>query len=182
MSARGPRYEAQQKGKKKYMSDKPCKRGHIDFRITSTGSCVVCVRENERARYYANPVKTKLKVKEKYQANAEKLKARRKDCYLNNIDEERLKAMLKSREWRKNNPAYRNALKAKYRANTKQRTPSWANLPNIVQFYKKCPEGYHVDHIVPLRGKNVSGLHVLENLQYLPAIENMRKNNAFIPE
>lgn len=181
MSIRGPRYEAQQKGEKKYMSDKPCKRGHIDFRITATGSCVVCIKINERARYYADPVKTKLKVQKKYQANAEKIKAKRKDYYLSNIDEERQKAILKSREWRKNNPKHRNALKAKYLADKSQRTPAWANLLEIVQFYKKCPEGYHVDHIIPLRGKKVSGLHVLENLQYLSAIENMRKNNVYMP-
>ena len=35
---------------------------------------------------------------------------------------------------------------------------------------------------IPLRGKYVSGLHVVGNLQYLPAIENMRKNNRYIPK
>lgn len=38
---------------------------------------------------------------------------------------------------------------------------------------------YHVDHIIPLAGRNVSGLHVHENLAVIPAIENMQKRNHF---
>ena len=60
-----------------------------------------------------------------------------------------------------------------------QRTPKWADLSAIQQFYEKCPKGYHVDHIIPLQGKEVSGLHILSNLQYLLAAENFSKNNKF---
>ena len=40
------------------------------------------------------------------------------------------------------------------------------DMDEIQEFYRNCPEGFHVDHIVPLNGKNVSGLHTVSNLQY----------------
>jgi hypothetical protein len=181
MSARGPRYQAQLLGQTHYMADKPCKRGHLALRITNTGTCVECRKLLEKVRYYANPQKTKAQVAKKYRKNAEKIKARRKKAYLANVEAERAVAKLRSREWRKKNPAHRNALKRKYVADKRNQTPKWADLNTIVAFYKACPPGYHVDHELPLRGKFVSGLHVVENLQYLPAIENMRKNNKYMP-
>lgn len=56
-------------------------------------------------------------------------------------------------------------------------TPPWADLEAIKQFYLKCPPGHHIDHIHPINGEHLTGLHVLENLQYLPAKENIQKSN-----
>lgn len=49
----------------------------------------------------------------------------------------------------------------------------------IREIYVNRPNDCHVDHIIPLRGKLVSGLHVENNLQYLPALENMKKHNTY---
>lgn len=66
------------------------------------------------------------------------------------------------------------------RARKLQATPKWLSkeqLEEIKAIYKNCPEGHHVDHILPLKGKNLSGLHVPWNLQYLPDIVNRMKSN-----
>lgn len=75
--------------------------------------------------------------------------------------------------------------KAKFLANNsrrrliiKQATPKWADLDLIVDVYKEAQYfGFHVDHIIPLRGKTVCGLHVWENLQILPPRVNLQKGN-----
>lgn len=60
-----------------------------------------------------------------------------------------------------------------------KRTPSWADMDKIKDFYLKCPDGFHVDHIIPLRGKTVCGLHIHTNLQYLWASDNLIKSNKY---
>lgn len=79
--------------------------------------------------------------------------------------------------YRQNNLPLMVARTQKYRAAKMNALPKWANISDLKQVYINCPIGLHVDHIVPLRGKNVSGLHVPWNLQYLTPQDNQRKSN-----
>lgn len=83
--------------------------------------------------------------------------------------------------WARNNPEKANANSAKRRAAKLNRTPAWSETVEIEKFYANCHKGTHVDHIIPLQGKLVSGLHCLANLQYLTAEENKIKKNNFDP-
>ncbi len=80
-------------------------------------------------------------------------------------------------QWKKDNKKTYNAYLASRKKRVKLATPSWADLGAIRELYFKCPVGYHVDHIIPLNGINVSGLHTIENLQYLRAEDNLKKSN-----
>lgn len=77
------------------------------------------------------------------------------------------------------------ARQAKYKASKLDRTPKWLtslDYEEIGRFYQNCPPEYQVDHIIPLQGELVSGLHCRENLQYLPSFDNGSKHNKYIIE
>lgn len=94
-----------------------------------------------------------------------------------------------TREWSKKNPEKVAQQSAKKRAEKIKRMPKWLTddeKTKIKQFYKiarmmtsSFGKKYHVDHIVPLKGKLVSGLHVPWNLTVLKAEVNMQKSNKF---
>lgn len=93
------------------------------------------------------------------------------------------------KRYREKNKAIRAKIQMKRKSSKLQRTPTWLtefDLLKIKCYYqvaamrtKDSGEAWHVDHIIPLQGKNVCGLHVPSNLQIIPAIENMRKNNHY---
>jgi hypothetical protein len=99
------------------------------------------------------------------------------------------KQNLYNKLWKKLNPEKVNAQISKRRSAKLNRIPKWLNLDalrEIENLYKlaidKTKETgikWHVDHIIPLQGKIVSGLHVPANLQVIPAVENLKKNNKF---
>ena len=76
------------------------------------------------------------------------------------------------------------ALSIKYQAALIRATPIWVDKEKIKDVYRKCRwmtrqtgHKHHVDHYYPLQGKTVSGLHVHNNLNIIPADTNARKNN-----
>lgn len=97
---------------------------------------------------------------------------------------------IKDRSYRQNNKHKINAQCAKRRARKLQATPKWLNKKQLKQiecFYQiaqrltKCLGIRHeVDHIVPLKGKDICGLHVPWNLQVLPKVINKKKHNKII--
>lgn len=74
----------------------------------------------------------------------------------------------------------------KRRAAKLQRTPPWADMDAMRELYAEAKrleyetgKPHHVDHVIPLQGKLVSGLHVHTNMQVIPASENNRKHNKY---
>ena len=100
------------------------------------------------------------------------------------------KTKKRTEEYRKANPGWMAAQCAKRRARKLNATPPWVDeegLWMIEEAYslaalrtKMTGKEWVVDHKIPLQGRKVCGLHVIENLQVITAIENSRKHNKFI--
>ena len=91
-----------------------------------------------------------------------------------------------NKQYREENPGLDNYHCSLRRARMKQATPKWANLEKIKQIYEEAKRKtletgiqHDVDHIIPLTSDKVSGLHVENNLQIIPHIENCKKRNKF---
>jgi len=122
-------------------------------------------------------------------ANSDKVAATRKKHHERNKD----KMNAKTKAYKIANPDKVKAWNAKRRAAKLQRTVAWADDQAIKDIYKDCEEinlafkaagcteTFVVDHVVPLVGKLVSGLHVEYNLDIITTAENLSKNNKFIP-
>lgn len=103
---------------------------------------------------------------------------------LRSINKDRKANLEYRREYYANNSA-KEIARVRRRQGRIQHGDMLMNLGEQVEvqgMYQFCQifKGFEVDHIIPLNGKQVSGLHVLSNLQILPVSENRSKANKFI--
>jgi 5-methylcytosine-specific restriction endonuclease McrA len=120
--------------------------------------CRGCANAGLRQRYAADPA-----VRESCRSARERVSPDQRRQYRNN--------------WKARNRDRVNADTNARRRRLRLQMPPWVDRREIRAIYALCPPGYEVDHIIPLRGEHVSGLHVPWNLQYLPKEENRRKGN-----
>ena len=90
------------------------------------------------------------------------------------------------KKWRQENKGRSQANVRNRQARKLMATPAWANLEAIARHYANAVyltefsgHLHHVDHIIPLQGKTVCGLHVENNLRAIPHFLNTRKGNKF---
>jgi len=181
------RKEAVALGAKFYFTGEPCVRGHVALRKTK-GSCLECVREdwavdNERRK---NKPKTEAAVaagRRYYEKNREAVIARASARPAE--EKRRLQAEYKNR----NVDVVRADTSVRKRRH-REATPKWLTKGERLQMRdlyvqarkmtELTRERYVVDHIVPLRGEEVCGLHVPWNLRVITQDENLKKSNKLV--
>ena len=185
------RKEAQRTGATHYFTGLPCKYGHIAPRKTK-GTCVEClkvewIKSNESRAEYFKQYNRREEVKDKknewYEANKEQVMNAAKIRPIE-IKREYQKA------WKERNTTWVRADTKARRRKHREATPPWLTRKQkseIRQLYqiaitmsKTTGEQYVVDHIVPLRGNDVCGLHVPWNLRVITQEENLKKSNKFL--
>ena len=143
-------------------------------------SCVVCFKRHDNERFCSRTCKSVYAALHPKVKKSTHKKIRIVNCKYCTYDFETIsharlycskKCIKKSQKFHKKQYDKIRELKKK------QRVPTWANYRKIEEFYSQRPEGFHVDHIIPLNGKNVCGLHVEYNLQYLTPEDNTKKGN-----
>ena len=141
--------------------ERVCPKGHDTFIVGRNNNyrCKLCDKNSSKC----------WKAK-----NSNRLKAYQRNWYDINPN----KSKEHSKKWRKNNPGKVAQYRIMSQTNRNLRIPKFGQ-EGIEEFYNNCISGYEVDHIIPLQGKRVSGLHVIWNLQYLSKHDNRRKSNKY---
>lgn len=123
-----------------------------------------------------------LRAKEWYLIN----KDRKREYDANRRIEKRYLYREASKRWRDTHPLEKKAYTDIRRDRVKQATPQWANKFFMKEIYslaklrsKLFSIEFHVDHVIPLNGKDVCGLHVENNLQIISRKHNMIKSNHY---
>ncbi len=164
------RSEATEKNLSHYYTGKCCKHGHLSERRVKDRICMECDRQDKQSFRKNEPEKSKLSKRMDYMKHRESNLAKKKI-------------------YRQENKGKIAALNASRKKVVKLRTPSW--LTDFDKLKIKCMyqmaamyarengEQFHVDHVIPLQGVNVSGLHVPLNLQIMRGVENIGKKNKY---
>jgi hypothetical protein len=144
--------------------------------------CKPCNKEFSSAWRKDNIEYARSKENEYSALNREKKRVQSKEWRTNNLQKSREGSL----RWARENKGVKLAANAAREKHIKIRTPKWANIQAIKDIYElavfvseEMGEAYHVDHVIPLRGKLVSGLHIETNLQIIKAVDNLSKNNKF---
>lgn len=182
--------EARERGLRFYFTGKQCVRGHISHRYVDARKCSQCAVEDSKAAQLKNPDISKRFYEKNKQRILEKKRTYKAKWYKKNKDRLLPKIVAYSKEWRLQNPEKHAARQARRRAVKLQATPPWLNDEHqkaILLEYelaKWCSDvigvRYDVDHIVPLKGNLVCGLHVPWNLQVILASDNRSKGNKYV--
>lgn len=170
------RDEALLAGLKTYEDGKPCKHGHVGPRFVSNRSCTACSRRRTREDYDRHVDIRRERGRAGYWKNPERGRENSRAWSARNRDVSRVN----SREWAKKNPD-----QVRHHFMKRHATKLRAMLPGheveIKEIYRTCPDGFQVDHEVPLQGRLVCGLHVPWNLKHLSEPDNKAKGNTFDP-
>jgi hypothetical protein len=137
--------------------------------------------ERVRANYHKDLDKSRQRARDYAETHRAEARERIKKWSQKNPEKKRQN----DKTWIEANKARSHSLKAKYRAARRQACPPWvddAHMAKIHDIYRlrreltdKTGTVYEVDHIVPLQGKTVCGLHVWWNLRVIPKEENNRR-------
>ena len=142
-------------------------------------------------RYYSEKRSTLLAQKSEYGKRievAERDKARRRERYATDPAFKENTKRRRDRYYGANAHVFR-ARDARRRAEQLKATPQWADLAKIRALYldaarlsEQTGERHEVDHIVPLKGRYVCGLHVENNLRVILGTENRKKFNRLVED